>query len=394
MSNYQLITEGFQILRSSLAPYIARSLIKVYGDDDWWRKGVWERLYDYQRRSLPETGTFGDLVDSLDVAVCLLLLDINWRSLFSSQLSRDSLSWIKELRSSRNSWAHFGGQQPTARDTWRSLDTMSLLCREIDQDAVAEIELLINGVGFEAVILPGEDDVPGNDSEPTEASPIKEAHPALSQEGARRFLAKRDWTAAVLREAVAEWCEDKGRAMLKGFDDLEFADAAEAALAMPAIGDRDCNSFRKAADTIVFQLDDEKMMAITYPNVSGGNGTDKRAEDLCAESRSDGVEPNTDSGDVDSYGQKQSDASERFEYLPKRKASWQRDDILDVANAWAATHARCLPAQIGRWHLATLADTVLSVFPGQSDMVTRFIDSQPETLFVPDARKLRIVTHM
>ncbi len=87
MSNYQLITEGFQILRSSLAPYIAHSLIKVYGDDNWWRKGAWERLYDYQRRNIPETGAYGELVDSLDVAVCLLLLDINWRSLFSSYLS-------------------------------------------------------------------------------------------------------------------------------------------------------------------------------------------------------------------------------------------------------------------------------------------------------------------
>ena len=65
-----------------------------------------------------------------------------------------------------------------------------------------------------------------------------------------------------------------------------------------------------------------------------------------------------------------------------------------MANAWAAAHARFLPAQIERWHPATLADTVLSKFPGQSDMAMRFSDSQPETLFAPDARKLRIVTHI
>lgn len=374
MTNYQLITEGFQILRASMAPYIARSLIRVYGDDDWWRRGVWDRLYDYQRRNIPETGTFGELVDSLDVAICLLLLDINWRNLFNDQLSRECLTWIKELRNARNNWAHFGGQQPSARDAWRTLDTMSRLCCEIDQDAVVEIESLINGVELGLVVSPTEDEVSDYDSEPTEIAPVKVTQPALSQKGSRRFLAKRDWTAAILSEAVAEWCEDKGRITLNGFGDLEFADAAEAALAMPALGDSDNNSFRKAADNVIFQLDDAKMMAITRSNDSDGNGADKHVEVGRSESISDG--------------------GERLECLPKQKASWKRDEILEVANAWAATHARFLPAQIERWHLATLADTVLSKFPGQSDMATRFIDSQPETMFAPDARKLRIVTHM
>lgn len=162
---------------------------------------------------------------------------------------------------------------------------------------------------------------------------------------------------------------------------------------MPALGDSDGNSFHKAADNIIFQLDDAKMMAITCPK-DGGGSAGKPDETGCSESISDGGESDANVDDAGSPNQKRSDTDEQFECLPKPKSLWGRDEILGAAKAWAAARARFLPVQIERWHLATLADTVLSKFPGQSDMATSFIDSQPETLFAPDARKLRIVTHM
>lgn len=125
MTNYQLITAGFCTLRASLAPFIARELIKAYGNENWWKEGVWERLHDYQRRNIPEKGGFDECVDSLDVANCLLLIDINWRNIFRNVLSQDSRALIHELKGARNRWAHFGGEQQTARDAWRTLDTMS-----------------------------------------------------------------------------------------------------------------------------------------------------------------------------------------------------------------------------------------------------------------------------
>ena len=58
MENYLLVTKGFDILLNSLAPHIARELIKEYGEDGWWQEGVLRDLYDDQRRDLPQSGTY------------------------------------------------------------------------------------------------------------------------------------------------------------------------------------------------------------------------------------------------------------------------------------------------------------------------------------------------
>ena len=98
MQNHATVIKGFQILREMLAPYIGRELSIEYGNNDWWSSGVMAVLRDDQKRNLPETGTFAELTDSLDIAICLLLFaDIHWRDIFSRKLSVAHRTWANEL---------------------------------------------------------------------------------------------------------------------------------------------------------------------------------------------------------------------------------------------------------------------------------------------------------
>lgn len=143
MENYVRVAKGFDILTNSLAPYVAREFIIAYGPDRWWQDGVLNKLYEDQKRNLPETGDFDTLVDSLDIALCLLLADIQWNDVFRKKLSKDCRTWLNELRTTRNKWAHRGSQDISDNDTWRALDTMSRFCEQIDPDGAADINALL-----------------------------------------------------------------------------------------------------------------------------------------------------------------------------------------------------------------------------------------------------------
>jgi len=135
MDNYDLITKGFRVVRDALAPYIARELLIEYGQN-WWDVAVMERLYDDQKRHLPTSGSFAEVTDALDIAICLTLFDIHWNQVFKKKLSVDYRTWAKELHGVRNTWAHAGGDESKFDDsyTWRALDTMSRLMGGIDPD--------------------------------------------------------------------------------------------------------------------------------------------------------------------------------------------------------------------------------------------------------------------
>ncbi len=56
MDNHTLITEGFDILLKALVPFEVQEFLKAYGPNDWWRRGVYDRLFEDQRRDLPRVG--------------------------------------------------------------------------------------------------------------------------------------------------------------------------------------------------------------------------------------------------------------------------------------------------------------------------------------------------
>lgn len=133
--NYELVQKGFRILLTSISGYIGQELNRVYGDD-WWNE-VLDTLND--QRDLPYTGEYGELIDSLDVANCIRLIDRKWNDVFRYTLPLNCRTWAKELMGVRNIVAHIGQQdleQPMAE---RALDTMALLCNEIDTDGAEEI---------------------------------------------------------------------------------------------------------------------------------------------------------------------------------------------------------------------------------------------------------------
>ena len=145
--NHELLTRGFDALLRSLAPYVVRELISAYGND-FWQRGVLDKLYDDQKRDLPQEGDFGTLTDSLDLLMCLRLIDINWKDVFRRKLPTDCKNYVMELKGARNKWAHpgMGGIEDTVAR--RALDTMSLLADQIDADAAAEINALLRQFSY------------------------------------------------------------------------------------------------------------------------------------------------------------------------------------------------------------------------------------------------------
>ena len=134
------VQQAFRTLHPFLAGYVAQELRQEYRDN-WWQK-VLKTLSD-QVRDLPDDGTYGVLVDSLDVANCLRLFDRKWNDLFRKKLSLDYRTWAKELMGVRNKLAHLGGQDFNEDDTWRALDTMSRLCEAFDDEAAEDIRKLL-----------------------------------------------------------------------------------------------------------------------------------------------------------------------------------------------------------------------------------------------------------
>ena len=145
--NYELVQRGFRILVSSMSSYIGQMLYRKY-KDKWWDRVI---LMLDDQRDLPDYGEYGDLVDSLDVANCLRIIKRMWKDDFYDLLPYDCLTWANELMGLRNSVAHIGQQdidQPMAE---RGLDTMALLCAEIDPEGADDIREIYREVRSRAV---------------------------------------------------------------------------------------------------------------------------------------------------------------------------------------------------------------------------------------------------
>ena len=144
-SNYQRVTEGFDIMTRVLAPYVSGVLRERFGDR-WWHQGVLGVLYDVQKRGLSAAGKDDELIAHLDAARCLILMDVHWNELFRHKLTRDHRTWIKELTETRNKWAHKGPLDTTSDDAWRALDTMARLVERMDQRATLRLRSLVREV--------------------------------------------------------------------------------------------------------------------------------------------------------------------------------------------------------------------------------------------------------
>lgn len=136
-SNKSLIQKGFDILHPYLAGYLCQELNTEYGGNYWW-SAVRQKLDD-QLEDLPTSGTYAELMDSLDIANCLRILDRFWNEIFKKKLAIDYRTWSKELMGVRHKIAHAGSADFDENYTWRALDTMALLCAAFDDESAEEI---------------------------------------------------------------------------------------------------------------------------------------------------------------------------------------------------------------------------------------------------------------
>ena len=144
---YELVQKGFRTLHPLMAGYIGMEMNKIYRNE-WWSE-VLDALSD--QWDLPQYGDYTELIDSLDIANCLRLIDRRWNEVFRNKLSISFRTWAKELMSVRNTVAHIGQQDMSQTDAERALDTMARLCDAFDKEGAAEIrKLYINArnIGF------------------------------------------------------------------------------------------------------------------------------------------------------------------------------------------------------------------------------------------------------
>lgn len=113
---YELIKLGTKELQS----FLATELPKI--SDNWWVENVIDRLSFQQQKWAKERGL--DNLESLDFAALLRLLDQNWFELSQQvTLPKEARSWVKELQSVRNKWAHLSRELPTSEE-YRDVDTL------------------------------------------------------------------------------------------------------------------------------------------------------------------------------------------------------------------------------------------------------------------------------
>lgn len=98
--------------------------------EDWWSKRVMDRL-SFQQQRVANERRFQRLSD-FDFAALLRLLDQNWYELSENTSSpREARSWLKELQTVRNKWAHLGSEDLPPSEVYRDADTLSRLLQVI-----------------------------------------------------------------------------------------------------------------------------------------------------------------------------------------------------------------------------------------------------------------------
>lgn len=141
--NYEYVQKGFRILHPLLAGYIGMKMNGTY-KNKWWDE-VLVVLNDHFDE-LPLNGDYATLVDSLDIANCVRLIQRRWKDVFRYSLNRDVQTLANELMGIRNTVSHIVQKDLSQLDTERYLDTMARLCENIDHDGAKEIRELYNEV--------------------------------------------------------------------------------------------------------------------------------------------------------------------------------------------------------------------------------------------------------
>lgn len=103
---------------------------------DWWTKHVINRLSFQQQRTARDRGF--KTLQQLDFAALLRVLDQNWHELKDNIPSAyEARSWVKELQTVRNKWAHLSAEAMPASEVYRDADTLGRLLTILGADSTS-----------------------------------------------------------------------------------------------------------------------------------------------------------------------------------------------------------------------------------------------------------------
>ena len=110
-----------QITTVELAKFLSAHL-PVFGAD-WWKEHVEDRLSFQQQRVVREHEL--TKLEQLDFAALLRIIDQNWYELSQTlKLPREGRTWVKELQTVRNRWAHLSSEDIAPSEIYRDADTL------------------------------------------------------------------------------------------------------------------------------------------------------------------------------------------------------------------------------------------------------------------------------
>ncbi len=124
ISNHDRVGKALELLTSGLKPFIERELKSAWGDK--FAENAKALLSDTRLQSR-------DGSPMNDVAALLVIMDREWKTIFSQTLGKAERSMVNEVLDVRNKWAH---QRPfSTDDAYRALDSVSRLLSSISAPA-------------------------------------------------------------------------------------------------------------------------------------------------------------------------------------------------------------------------------------------------------------------
>ena len=141
--NYEYVQKGFRMLHPILAGFVGTEMNNAY-KSKWWDEVLYK--LDDHANELPQHGDYEELIDSLDVANCIRVIQREWKDIFRYELDLDGRNLLNELMGIRNTIAHIGQQDLPQPDAERYLDTMARLCEKLDREGAQQIRELYNEI--------------------------------------------------------------------------------------------------------------------------------------------------------------------------------------------------------------------------------------------------------
>ena len=146
---YEYLAKGFQLIHPVMTKYIGK-IMKYEYQGYWWNK-IYDEILSDQQRDLPYTGNDDYLLSQLDVANCVRIFTRQWRDVFESYLPKNLRTYFNELMGIRHSYAHAGSNTIDIHMAERSLDTMYLICKELDGEEAEKIHDLYQEVREQSI---------------------------------------------------------------------------------------------------------------------------------------------------------------------------------------------------------------------------------------------------